>query len=630
MIYIPEKYKNKEVTRINQELLELKGELSDRQARITLAKYLRANIGIAADMLLGVSLADFQTMHIKMMFNRNFTLNVWGRSVSKSFTARVFAILYLIFSPGSRVLLVGPTFRTSKLMFHEIKKIVSSPKATLIHDLFDEKNKKENNELYTWNIPIGDATSTLMAVPLSGDKIRGLRADVLIVDEFLLIPRDILERVLFPFILSPQNITDRMKITEIENKMVKDGKLEEKDRTKFVSTSKLIGLSSASYEFEYLYEVYNNWVNEILKPNRNEDEPTYFVSRMSYRAAPKEMLDQKAIKEASRDEGQAFFQREYEARFLDDSDSYFSAKKMHDCRIPSGENPSMSLFGDKNKKYILSIDPNFSNSEKADFFAMTIIEIHEGTNKGTLVHAYGYAGASLKGNARYLRYLLNNYNIVMIISDGAGADQFFDGVNQSKWFAGKELEMIDFDSNKKGEEYVGQLKQLKLNYHLEKRRIIIKQNFTSSSVREMNEYLQACIDHKRIWFGSKINGNDIIMDKYTASGFENNFDLIHYFDKENATHRNYGKRMIELVDIQDNMVEQTIKQCSSIVVRSTPQGSQTFDLPQNLKRDTSVNRVRKDNYSTLMLGCWGLKVYNEMMEFKGDVRRKEAFMPILI
>jgi len=192
------------------------------------------------------------------------------------------------------------------------------------------------------------------------------------------------------------------------------------------------------------------------------------------------------------------------------------------------------------------------------------------------------------------------------------------------------LEMIDFDSNKKGEEYVGQLKQLKLNYHLEKRRIIIKQNFTSRSVREMNEYLQACIDHKRIWFGSKINGNDIIMDKYTASGFENNFDLIHYFDKENATHRNYGKRMIELVDIQDNMVEQTIKQCSSIVVRSTPQGSQTFDLPQNLKRDTSVNRVRKDNYSTLMLGCWGLKIYNEMMEFKGEVRRKEAFIPILI
>ena len=88
--------------------------------------------------------------------------------------------------------------------------------------------------------------------------------------------------------------------------------------------------------------------------------------------------------------------------------------------------------------------------------------------------------------------------------------------------------------------------------------------------------------------------------------------------------------MIELVDIQDNMVEQTIKQCSSIVVRSTPQGSQTFDLPQNLKRDTSVNRVRKDNYSTLMLGCWGLKIYNEMMEFKGEVRRKEAFIPILI
>lgn len=629
MIYIPEKYKNKEIVRVNQELLGLKGELGDKQAKITLAKYMRANIGIATEMLLGINLADFQSMHIKMMFNRNFSLNVWGRSVSKSFTARIFAILYLIFNPGARVLLVGPTFRTSKLMFHEIKKIVTSPKATLIHDLFDEKNKKENNELYTWTIPIGDATSTLMAVPLSGDKIRGLRADLLIVDEFLLIPRDILERVLFPFILSPQNIEDRMRITEIEDKMIAEGKMQEKDRTKFVSTSKLVGLSSASYEFEFLYEVYNNWINEIIDPKVKEGAPKYFVSRLSWRAAPEHMLDQEAIKEASRDEGQAFFQREYEARFLDDSDSYFSAKKMHDCRVPAGQNPTMALFGAKDKKYILAIDPNFSNSEKADFFAMAVIQIEEGTNKGTLVHAYGHAGGSLKGNARYLKYILDNFNIQMIIIDNGGADQFIDGVNESKWFSKSKLGVIEFDSMKKGQDYVEQLAELKLNHSVEKRNYVIKQVFNSGSVREMNEYLQACIDHKRIWFGSKINGNDIAMDKFTGSGFENNLDLIHYFDKPQAGY-GYGKKMIDLIDMQDNMVEQTIKQCSSIVVRSNPQGSQTFDLPQNLKRDTTVNRVRKDNYTALMMGCWGLKIYNDMMEYQGPQKRKRTFEAFLI
>src|SRR6056300_219429 len=629
MIYIPKKYKRDDIVHVNKELLELKGELADKEAKISLARFFRANLGIASEMLLGITLEDFQTAHIKMMFNRNFSLNVWGRSVSKSFTARVFAILYLIFNPGARVLLVGPTFRTSKMMFHEIEKIVSSPDAFMVHDLFNPSNKKERNELYTWTIPIGNATSTLMAVPLSGDKIRGLRADVLIVDEFLLIPRDILERVLFPFILSPQNIKDRIRITEIEDRMIADGIMEEGDRTKFVSTSKLIGLSSASFEFEYLYEVYNNWVDEVLKEQYSEG-PKYFVSRMSYKSAPSHMLDLKVIEEASRDEGAAYFQREYEAKFLDDSDSYFSARKMYNCRIPNGESPSMSLFGDKTKEYILSIDPNFSNSEKSDFFAMAVIQLHEGTNKGTLVHAYGSAGSGLNGNARYLRYLINSYNIKLIIIDNGGADQFIDGCNQSKWFENDKLHIIDFDSNKTGPDYIEQMKHLKLKHNPDKKKYVIKQNFNSSSVRSMNEYLQACIDHKRIWFGSKINGNDVVMDKFTSTGFEKNFEYIHYFDnKASSKSRGYGQKMIELIDVQDSMVEQTIKQCSSIIVRTSPQGSQTFDLPQNLKRDMTINRVRKDNYTALMLGCWGLKVYNELINFDGTAKKREAFMPVM-
>lgn len=632
MIYIPEKYKNKEIVHVNKELFDLKGELSDKQAKITLAKYMRANLGIATEMLLGIRLEDFQTAHIKMMFNRNFSLNIWGRSVSKSFTARIFAILYLIFNPGARVLLVGPTFRTAKLMFNEIEKIVTSKEAFLVHDIFVQDNKRMANEMYEWKIPIGGFEGSLRAIPLSGEKIRGLRADVLIVDEFLLIPRDILERVLFPFILSPQDIKDRGKITEIEDKMIADGLMEEKDRTRFVSTSKLVGLSSASYEFEYLYELYNDWVDNIYKKEFEENGAKYFVSRLSYRAAPPHMLDMNAIEEARKGEGQAYFQREYEARFLDDSDSYFSAKKMYDCKVPNGESPTMSLFGDKSQEYILAIDPNFSTSEKSDFFAMAVIQIHEGTNKGTLVHAYGYAGAAgLNGNARYLRYILNNYNIKMIIVDSGGGEQFFNGVNESKWFNNDKLTILDFDSNKSGEDYLEQLKELKLQYNAEKKKYVIRQVFNQGSVREMNEYLQACIDHKRIWFGSKINGNDIVMEKFTNKGFEENFPLIHYFDNQKSTKGSgYGAKMIELVDIQDNMVEQTIKQCSSIVVRSTPQGSQTFDLPQNLKRDSTVNRVRKDNYSALMLGCWGLKIYNEMKEFKGETKKPSTFTPFLI
>ena len=68
----------------------------------------------------------------------------------------------------------------------------------------------------------------------------------------------------------------------------------------------------------------------------------------------------------------------------------------------------------------------------------------------------------------------------------------------------------------------------------------------------------------------------------------------------------------DLIEFQDDMVNQTKKQCALVEVKTTAKGTQTFDLPQHLKRSTSVNRARKDNYTTLMLGNWAVKAYNDI------------------
>ena len=60
------------------------------------------------------------------------------------------------------------------------------------------------------------------------------------------------------------------------------------------------------------------------------------------------------------------------------------------------------------------------------------------------------------------------------------------------------------------------------------------------------------------------------------------------------------------------MIYQTKKQCTLVEVKSTAKGTQTFDLPQHLKRSTSSNKARKDNYTTLMLANWATKVYYDM------------------
>jgi hypothetical protein len=48
-----------------------------------------------------------------------------------------------------------------------------------------------------------------------------------------------------------------------------------------------------------------------------------------------------------------------------------------------------------------------------------------------------------------------------------------------------------------------------------------------------------------------------------------------------------------------------------VEVKSSPRGIQTFDLPNNLKTK-SENKARKDNYTTLLLANWGLKILRDI------------------
>ena len=70
--------------------------------------------------------------------------------------------------------------------------------------------------------------------------------------------------------------------------------------------------------------------------------------------------------------------------------------------------------------------------------------------------------------------------------------------------------------------------------------------------------------------------------------------------------------MIDFVENQKDMIELTKNECALIQVSTTPQGTQTFDLPQNLKRQTGPDKARKDSYSALVLGNWMIKTYYDM------------------
>jgi hypothetical protein len=626
MWYCPDKY-NFKVTDINEQLLKIKGTLEEEEARITLAKFLRHNIGFTVELISGIKLAPYQEITLKGFFNRNFSMCVWTRGGSKSFIAAVYCFLQCIFEPNSKILIAGPTFRTARNIFNELERIVNKKEAQLLAQCFTKEPSKRN-DIHEWEINGG----IIRAIPLNGEKVRGFRANILVLDEFLLLPEQVVKTVLMPFLTSPQNVAERIKIRTQEDALIKKGLLKEEDRIKFKNSSKMIALSSASYTFENLYKTYTSWIEKIQASKKEEIEllkqelpelleqgvPTYFISQIGYEALPSYMVDPTIIQESKNGgASNAAFAREYGAQFVDGSDSYYSAKKMMECTIPDGEQPTLLLKGDFNKKYILSIDPSFSDSPSSDHFAMSIIELDDETRKPVLVHQYAVAGGDLKDHHKYLYYLLKNFpTIELIIIDNAG-HEFIKSANESSLFQENDIkiEFIDFDSTAEGEDYQKEIIKLKSNHNRQSGCIAIKQFFSSTFIRKANEHLKSMIDYKKIFFGSRINPNDSAFARTVS--YE--YDLS----------KTPFKEVADFIDFQDDWINQVKKQCSLLEIKITPQGNQSFDLPNHLRSSTRADRARKDSYTALLLAAWGHKCYYDMLDAQIEATNG-GFTPFLI
>jgi hypothetical protein len=476
--------------------------------------------------------------------------------------------------------------------------MTESKGAELLLQAFGAKSKR--NDLYEWDINGG----SIRAIPLSGEKIRGFRANILVLDEFLLLPEEIIKNVLMPFLVAPQDMKRRIDIREMEDLLIKEGKMKEEDRMVFVNNSKMIALSSASYTFENLYKTYQEWVNQITSPEKGES--SYFVSQLGFEALPAEMIDKTIIEEAqSGGTSHSAFLREYCAQFTDGSDSYFSAKKMEECTLKD-EYPHTLIKGSTGKKYIIGIDPNMSDSPNADYFAMAVMELDEDTGIGILVHTYSGLG-NLNNHVKYFGYLMTYFNVVMIVSDNAGADIFLDTCNQSDVFKANKINIktLEFAADAEGAEYDAQLRSAKSQYNLSEHRIAFNQVFSSGFIRKGNEFLQACIDYKKVLFASRTCSNEKFFSQVIDTSIPR--DLIFTADRQDWT-------SLDFIENQDDFIYQTKKQCSLVEYTTTSRGMQNFDLPQHLKRGSSATRARKDNYSAFMLANWGVKCYNDIMK----------------
>jgi hypothetical protein len=106
-----------------------------------------------------------------------------------------------------------------------------------------------------WILEVPQNGATIRCLPLGdGTKIRGVRADLLVVDEFAFLPEPIIGEILRPFLAANSRIKEQRTIQEREDEMVKAGVMTTDQRTILEDRKKVIFLSSACYQFEHMFK----------------------------------------------------------------------------------------------------------------------------------------------------------------------------------------------------------------------------------------------------------------------------------------------------------------------------------------------------------------------------------------
>jgi hypothetical protein len=169
-------------------------------------------IGTTCKVLFNIELHPIQIAILQEFWNRPFPMYIASRGWGKSFLLALYSVLRCTFYPGTKIVIVGAAFRQSKIIFEYMENIWRG--SPILRSIFNGNDDGPRRDVDRCTIRLGD--SWAIAVPMGdGSKIRGLRAHIIIADEFASISPDIYETVVSGFAAvsaSPiQNVKEQAK-----------------------------------------------------------------------------------------------------------------------------------------------------------------------------------------------------------------------------------------------------------------------------------------------------------------------------------------------------------------------------------------------------------------------------------
>ena len=241
---------------------------------------------------------------------------------------------------------------------------------------------------------IGDSTAVFIPIGAHGDKIRGLRANCILVDEFDALNPDIYETVVVGFGAVSKDPVMNAVIKARRKKMIKAGEwsdaLEDNFETQAINQQIITG--TAGYGFGHFCKYYERYKQIIL--NNHQPEPgeekidysdsrkNYSIVRLPYDLIPDGFMDAATIERARTSMQKSHFDMEYMATFAKDSDGFYKRSLIESATV-GGDPPVIIdgeeihfrplISGSQEKNYVYGIDP----ASEDDNLAVVILELEQ-------------------------------------------------------------------------------------------------------------------------------------------------------------------------------------------------------------------------------------------------------------
>lgn len=422
--------------------------------------FYRQNPIDACEDLLDIELLWYQQIQLLEFWLKPYCCEKASRGVAKTFGLGVYLCLKGMLYPNIKMIVLAPSLRQTEIVFNKIQHEILPKSAFLRHSIVGGKVKGLGSQ-NGFSIEFHNGSS-IKGYPVGDDgkTIRGLRANIVAIDEYAQMKSEIIEKVISPFLAVQMEGENNQKI--------------------FVSTP--------LYQTNHFYDTYM----EYLKLSK---EYPHIYSCTSWNFIDVQIdnkpykIDMNTLYEEFRKiKDRDSFMMEWAGFFPKDTSAFFSSDLISDCE-PRTDPIEIELRGDPNSEYAMGIDP--ARSDDGDNFAITLIKIL-GENLRHVVHVTASKGKTFPELNDIIRNYIHvkGFNVVKICMDagpGGGGKALADLLAQGWFHAGMNYKPIV--------EATGELKKSTNVIP-----ILNMVNFNIPIIDHMYTSMKADMEHKRILF----------------------------------------------------------------------------------------------------------------------------------